>query len=747
MSSNIVTSVVLVCLMCLIVSQSLIDASFHSNERIERSPLNKKHKLLFVVKSQASDDKIEEELLRVSDPRSPSYGKHWKKAEVEQLKRNPESSKLVRDFLGSHNSLIEEINGERDGADLKIWATASLSTWETIFQAEFWNYRSVNTRRVFSRSISYTLPIEFVGHVDSVVYISDFPTKVEHHMKVGDPLKKMDLVKEEDNEGSSEEVRVFNNQSPYVIPEFLRDYLGVSDLFTDRQDYLNFANLNLTQMVYAGLNESYQPHVLDTFLASTGAISPINIEYLGRPGFNSSRGCENFDSCQSYEASLDIQYLTSIAQGIKTYFYADDFADDGPFLLTFTNYLLQMSDEALPNVVSISYGASEIGQEIAASGAVVPDQASTGSVEVEKNFKELGLRGTTIVVSSGDNGAPGSYVDDKELGLGCKVGYEPVWPASSPWVTSVGAVMGPEENVNPEVCNAHKGGVVTSGGGFSNLFARPEYQRTSVRAYLQSFSVPPAPYDAAFYARYGYGKSAFQTGRGYPDVANLGHNYIIMVLLGGNITQVPVSGTSASAPVTAAMLSLSNAVRAQRGQAPFGFANPALYGNTLDTFIDITVGNNDCTEKTCCSFGYGAVGGWDAVTGHGIPLMAKLADAKPDPTHSSDGNGSSTDNLVVGIVSGLLGFSACVAISIWGYLYFQSPKQQGQGQGQGATAVANAGLAPPSTPAPAIAAATAPQVVNPMAGAATVGREVEKPTVVAGNPRRDLVPPPTANEI
>ena len=132
-------------------------------------------------------------------------------------------------------------------------------------------------------------------------------------------------------------------------------------------------------------------------------------------------------------------------------------------------------------------------------------------------------------------------------------------------------------------------------------------------------------------------------------------------------------------------------------------------------------------------------------------MMAKLADTKPapsPPSHSSDGNGSSTDSLVVGLVSGLLGFCACVAMGIWGYLYFKSPKQQGQGQEQGATVVANAGLAPPpglaspATPAPAGAAATAPQVMNPLAGAGT-----EKPTVIAGDSGRDLVPPPTANEL
>eukprot|EP00981_Chlorochromonas_danica_P005680 scaffold1172_cov180-Ochromonas_danica.AAC.7 len=92
-------------------------------------------------------------------------------------------------------------------------------------------------------------------------------------------------------------------------------------------------------------------------------------------------------------------------------------------------------------------------------------------------------------------------------------------------------------------------------------------------------------------------------GRGYPDVAVLAFNY--QIVLNGQTTLV--SGTSASAPVMAAMLSLINAQRAAVGRASLGWVNPALYNV-----------------------------GWDPVTGLGHPhfprLLATLMSFNPTPS-------------------------------------------------------------------------------------------------------------------
>lgn len=82
---------------------------------------------------------------------------------------------------------------------------------------------------------------------------------------------------------------------------------------------------------------------------------------------------------------------------------------------------------------SISYGSYEKG--------VSDNLRNAFNTEAIK----LSLRGITIVASSGDDGVSG-FLHAK---VGC--GYFAQFPASSPYVTSVGATMGPEDNNNEMV--------------------------------------------------------------------------------------------------------------------------------------------------------------------------------------------------------------------------------------------------------------------------------------------------------
>lgn len=109
----------------------------------------------------------------------------------------------------------------------------------------------------------------------------------------------------------------------------------------------------------------------------------------------------------------------------------------------------------------------------------------------------------------------------------------------------------------------------------------------------------------------GYNKN----GRGIPDISLLAHNYVIV--LGGNYTAV--SGTSASSPVFAGMISLVNSFRLQNGKSALGWVNPALYQLGHLFTRDVTEGNNNCVASgtVCCQQGFTAVEGWDPTTGLG----------------------------------------------------------------------------------------------------------------------------------
>ena len=180
-------------------------------------------------------------------------------------------------------------------------------------------------------------------------------------------------------------------------------------------------------------------------------------------------------------------------------------------------------------------------------------------------------------------------------------------------------------------CSSSTGGLVTTGGGFSGYWQRPAYQDDAVGGYLDHNNPHP-----------GFNAN----GRGYPDLSNLGHNYLVLIngeteYLGKPLA---VSGTSASAPVTAAMLTIINGKRKASGRSYLGFLNPtyAMVNKPplIDAFRDIIKGNNNCVESknagekippVCCETGFSATYGWDPTTGFGTPIMDYFYDGLIDP--------------------------------------------------------------------------------------------------------------------
>ncbi len=284
----------------------------------------------------------------------------------------------------------------------------------------------------------------------------------------------------------------------------------------------------------------------------------------------------NGGSCSSTdpgtEANLDVQYARAITESIPNIFYST--GGSPPWLgsgtntnepyLDFLDYLLDLPAASLPNTISISYGDDE---------STVPLDYATNVCNL---FSQLGARGVSVLVASGDSG----------VGSDCSANGSPFFttsfPAGCPWVTTVGGTTG----------TSTEEGWSDGGGGFSEVFGRPAYQNATVNNWLVTDTTHS-----------GVSKYFNHSGRAYPDVSAQATDFIIYV--GGSAGAV--DGTSCATPTFASIIQLLNSDRLANGQPGLGFLNPWLYGNATSGLKDITSGGNSGCDGSIDGAGFSAV--------------------------------------------------------------------------------------------------------------------------------------------
>jgi len=284
------------------------------------------------------------------------------------------------------------------------------------------------------------------------------------------------------------------------------------------------------------------------------------------------------------ESELDIEFIKGVAPEIPlTVVYDAQYS-----LLGWSSQITNLENS--PLVHSVSYGNDEI------------QQSSTEYMYTcNTAFMKAGVRGLSILFASGDQGVCGR----SGCGMFMHSRFHPDFPGASPYITTVGGTDFAGTEIGDET--AWKSG----GGGFSDTFGQPAYQKDAVAAYL-------AATDANFPPQ----KLWNATGRGYPDIAALGgQKNSYCVATSGRFAGV--AGTSASCPVAAGIFAKINGVRLAAGKPAMGFLNPFIYKNPT-AFNDVTSGTNSASKV----YGFTAVKGWDAATGFGTPdfeLLSKAA--------------------------------------------------------------------------------------------------------------------------
>lgn len=240
------------------------------------------------------------------------------------------------------------------------------------------------------------------------------------------------------------------------------------------------------------------------------------------------------------------------------------------------------------------------------AGTVAREGASSGT------HPKMGGNCTLYDTVAGTRAGPSDAISGgKVIAPLTKAAMWPSWPASSPWVTAVGATRFADNTVGND---QEASGSFGSGGGFSPFLRRANatYQEAAVAEYLAG----PATRASIFPPNGSFSPA----GRATPDVSALGEGYQIVV----NGKRLSVAGTSASTPVFAGFVSLLNDARLARSKPPMGFLNPFLYAHP-HVFTDVTVGDNAITRNgRRVKYGFNATRGWDPVTGLGTPVFDKM---------------------------------------------------------------------------------------------------------------------------
>lgn len=147
-----------------------------------------------------------------------------------------------------------------------------------------------------------------------------------------------------------------------------------------------------------------------------------------------------------------------------------------------------------------------------------------------------------------------------------------------------------------------------SGGGFSDYFARPEWQQGAAAEYLAALNRNRNASDVRLYNA---------SGRAIPDLSAPGEGFSL-VLGGEDDTN---GGTSASVVVVAAMIALVDQERFRQGKSNLGWLNPLLYSPKVRdsrALVDVSAGiSHGCRYGNVSVPGFAAYRGYDCVTGLG----------------------------------------------------------------------------------------------------------------------------------
>jgi len=506
---------------------------------------------------------------QVSDPESPLYGHFLTNEQIADLISLPEEDiQTVEDYLMKDNGQVCNVFVERSiHKDILNVYTCAGQAKLMFPNLQLAVYQNQSQRKVL-RSAALTdiahnlqllgVPTDIHQYIAAIHEVTDVPMPIFHvgsNVNTTIPWSKsdreltikgmMDLFKVNYDGIDSSSMKVDDAQVRQAVVEMDRAWFSAKDLAMFQKEY-SVAQNPIRKMLGVTEEES-------TWISA------------------------------DYEATLDIQTITSIAGTVETWDIV--FTGDVSFLHIAETLL---KTEGLPKVISQSW----IGYE--------DDMTESQVTATSIGYMKLGLTGVSYFIPSGDTGP--------NMSASCN-SYDPQYPPTCPYITAVGGMkVNDDTNV--------QGAWMHGSGGFSKLVKRPSFQEEKVSNYLNSVPLPPNPKGAVYTT----------AGRAYPDVSAIAA--LEPMIFDGKT--MPIGGTSGASPQFAAFAALINVHRYQKGLGPIGPVTQTFW-KIPSIGTDIVEGQSYATNRVgqCGTEhlpGYKAAKGWDPVTGVGSPDFQLLLD-------------------------------------------------------------------------------------------------------------------------
>ncbi|KAF8263524.1 peptidase S8/S53 domain-containing protein [Lactarius quietus] len=539
---------------------------------------------------------LEDLLMDVAHPDSPTYGQHWTPEKVIDFFAPGESTLCsIRTWLSASGISEDKLRLSPNKGWIELNVTVAFA--ELLLDTDYYIYEHQSGAKQIG-CLSYSVPEHISDHVEIIKptvhfnhHIPQDPGRLPKRFNLGQPSS---THGPKTNDAKVDATFSLENCDEFITPACIRALYNFY--------YTPIATANNSYGIVEITPQAYLAPDLDLFFNINGE-SDLDLEYA--MVLTNPQPITLLQTGDLVEGAGFDNWLDAIDGSYCTFEGGDDPDEDGIYPDPQPGGFKKSESCGItkpPFVISVSYGQNE------GNPGVTHRYANRQCNE----YGKLGLLGTTVLYSSGDNGVSGfgglcqnpSGLEDTSFDA---LRFNPGFPASCSYVVSVGATqIDSGSTVNDSESASDR--VIYSGGGFSDFFPMPSYQAAEVTKFLKEH---PPPYSAAQFNNSGQA-------RGFPDLSANGANYVITV----NSQFKLVFGTSASSPVVGSMIAMINDARLAVGRLRLvSFINPAIYSSQFtDAFNDITSGNN----PGCATDGFTAVKGWDPVTGVGTPNFQKL---------------------------------------------------------------------------------------------------------------------------